>query len=51
VSLLLQHGTTVADLARTLGESRQEGEQQGPPSSIIGAIVRRAIEVEKDAQQ
>jgi hypothetical protein len=49
VSLLLQHGESVTALAESMGENRAEGENSGPPASLIGAIVRVAAWV--DAQR
>jgi hypothetical protein len=46
-SRLLQYGDTLEELIRSMGENRQEGEKSGPPASLIGAIARKALEIEK----
>ena len=45
LSRLLQHGEHLADISKTLGENRQEGQTQGPPASVLGAIVRKGMEL------
>ena len=40
ISLLLQDGWRLADLAARFGENRGEGADHGPASSILGAMVR-----------
>ena len=51
LSLLLQHGMTIGDIAKSLGENRDEGKASGPPSSPLGAIARAgtALELEKQS--
>jgi len=38
ISIGLQHGMAIGELASKLGELRPEGAKRGPPSSIFGAI-------------
>lgn len=47
-SMLMQHGEELANVADAVGEDRPEGAASGPPSSLIGAIVRRALEIERE---
>jgi hypothetical protein len=47
VSLLLQHGMSIEEVAVALGENRPEGEKSGPPASPLGAIARAGVEVER----
>lgn len=49
VSLLLQHGMTMAELAAAFGENRNEGEKSGPPSSVLGAIARAGAAIDAGA--
>lgn len=51
MSILLQHGVSISELADTLGENRGEGEKSGPPSSAFGAIARAGVAVEQDARR
>lgn len=44
----LQHGDTLSDLANALLENRAEGETSGSPSSMIGAIVRTALQLQNE---
>lgn len=50
ISLLLQHGVHAAALARAFGEDRpmSQPNDQGPPSSPLGAIAREAVRLEKE---
>jgi hypothetical protein len=48
LSRLLQHGDTIEVIVDSLGENRAEGETSGPPSSLIGAIARVAVSVQRD---
>lgn len=48
ISLLLQRGYSLADLAHSFGENRAEGEAHGPPSSPLGSIVRAGIALERN---
>jgi hypothetical protein len=50
ISLHLQTGATLKGLAKSLGEDRLEGNLTGPPSSVLGAIVRAGIELEKSME-
>ncbi len=50
ISLLLQHGVTVEQLAAAFGEVRNEGEETGHPASVLGAIVRAARELEMEGK-
>jgi len=45
-SRLLQHGDDLLSIAKSLGEDRVEGAASGPPSSLVGAIARKAVEIE-----
>lgn len=46
ISLLLQHGMTMADLAQAFGENRNEGEASGPPASPLGAVARAGAAID-----
>lgn len=46
ISLLLQHGMTMEQLAAAFGENRNEGEKSGPPSSVLGAIARAGAAID-----
>jgi hypothetical protein len=48
MSLLMQHGMSISDLAETFGENRAEGADEGPPSSPLGAIARAGAAIEKE---
>lgn len=48
ISLLLQHGMSMADLAEAFGENRAEGQSNGPPSSPLGAVARAGAKIEAD---
>lgn len=47
LSRLLQFGDKLENIVPSLGEDRGEGQNAGPPSSLIGAIARKAIEIER----
>lgn len=47
MSLLIQYGCPFGMQAAAYGEIRNEGEESGPPASILGAIARMALEIEK----
>jgi hypothetical protein len=47
LSLLLQYGFTLEAISQKLGENRQEGVGAGPPASMIGAIIRKGLEIER----
>jgi hypothetical protein len=47
ISLLLQHGMTMSELASAFGENRPEGSSSGPPSSPLGSIAKKAVEIER----
>lgn len=50
-SLLHQRGgMTFAEIATALGEDRAPGAASGPPSTIVGALVRAAAEMEKETR-
>lgn len=49
LSRLLQYGDTVQQLADYCGANCPEGTKEGPPSSIIGAIARAAVDLEQRA--
>lgn len=46
-SRLLQHGDSLEQLAATMVEDRYEGEDSGPPASMLGAVARKAVELQK----
>lgn len=48
MSLLLQHGMTMIQLAEAFGEDRPEGMRSGPPSSPLGAIARTGALIERE---
>lgn len=50
LSRLLQYGERLEDLALSMSENRREGERDGPPASMMGAIMRTAVEVERAVQ-
>lgn len=50
LSRLLQHGDSINVVSRSLGENREEGAALGPPSSLVGAIARKAVEVSDEYQ-
>lgn len=45
-SIALQHGARIADLAQSFGELRDEGAEDGPPASPLGAIARAGAALE-----
>jgi hypothetical protein len=47
-SIALQHGARIADLAKSFGETREEGADSGPSSSPIGAIARAGAVLEAE---
>jgi hypothetical protein len=49
LSRLLHYGDSVKVLADYCGANCPEGAKDGPPSSIIGAIARAAVDLEKRA--
>lgn len=49
LSILMQTGSEPERLVKSLGENRNEGETSGPPSSIIGAIARAILTLQKEA--
>lgn len=50
LSMLLQHGLTMADLVKAFGEDRADGAESGPPQSAQGAIARVGAELDRVAQ-
>lgn len=48
LSLALQLGARITDLAKAFGENRQEGAPVGPPASPLGAIARAGVQFEAD---
>ena len=46
ISLLLQHGMDIHGLVAAFGENRDEGANEGPPASPLGAIARAGAEIE-----
>lgn len=46
-SRALQHGDTLEELAATMVENRPEGSETGPPASMVGAVARAAVEVQR----
>ncbi len=51
ISLLLQHGMTMAEVAERLGENRPEWGTTGNPCSPFGAITRAGAELENLAKE
>lgn len=51
ISLLLQTGMTMAQIAKAFGENRPEGQTNGPPSSPLGAIARMGAEIDERARE
>jgi hypothetical protein len=49
-SIALQRGERVADLAKSFGELRREGEIGGKPASVMGYLLRLAASVEANVQ-
>lgn len=47
-SRLLQRGETVEELARSMSENRLEGADVGPPASMMGAVLREAVRVQRE---
>ena len=47
LSRCLQHGDAIAELAVACVENRGEGQPSGPPASMIGAIARAGVEVQR----
>ena len=50
-SRCLQHGDGVQELANTMVENRKDGETTGAPASMMGAIARKAVEVQNDVNR
>lgn len=50
-SIALQRGHSIADLAKSFGELREEGAAEGPPASPIGAIARAGARIELEAAE
>lgn len=48
LSLALQYGARIADIAKSFGELRDEVASNGPPASPLGAIARRGAEIEAE---
>ncbi|HEY2010550.1 MAG TPA: hypothetical protein VGH23_16290 [Rhizomicrobium sp.] len=46
-SIVLQRGHSIADLAKSFGELREEGQPVGKPASIMGALARLGAAVER----
>ncbi len=51
ISLLLQHGMTMKQIADALGENRPEGQKTGLPSSPLGALARVGAEIDEQINQ
>lgn len=47
ISLLLQHGMSISEIAHAFGEDRPEGAAHGPPSSVLGSIARAGVALER----
>lgn len=47
ISIHLQSGGEPEKLVNSLGENRAEGEAKGPPSSLIGAIARSILDIQR----
>ena len=50
-SQCLQYGASLEKLAESMAENRKEGESIGPPASMMGAIARKALEVQRDSDK
>lgn len=50
-SRLLQHGDTLEELVAATMEDRPEGAATGKPASLIGAVARKAVEVQKEVDE
>lgn len=50
VSRCLQRGDRIAEIARSLGELREEDQETGRPASVIGALARLGAAVEAEIQ-
>ena len=48
ISLLIQYGVPIAQIAEAFGEIRNEGEDRGRPASILGVIARVGAALEKE---
>lgn len=48
ISLSLQHGMSITQIAGALGELRSEGAVTGPPASVLGAIARAGVKLETE---
>jgi hypothetical protein len=48
LSIALQYGARIADIAKSFGELRDEGATNGPPASPLGTIARRGAEIEAE---
>ena len=46
ISIYLQSGNELEKLITSLGENRNEKDDKGPPSSIIGAIAHAIVELQ-----
>lgn len=47
MSLLLQHGVSITEVAAACGQNTAEGETDGPPASLLGAIAREGVNIER----
>lgn len=46
ISIYLQSGGEMEKLVSSLGENRNEKDDKGPPSSIMGAIARAIVDIQ-----
>lgn len=51
LSMALQRGAWIGELAASFGELRAEGEARGEPASVIGALARRGAELEAELRE
>ena len=47
LSRCLQHGDSLEDLVDSFHENRKEGDKFGPPASMLGAVARKALQVQR----
>jgi hypothetical protein len=51
LSIALQYGARIADIAKSFGELRDEGASNGPPASPLGTIARRARKLKPNSRR
>jgi hypothetical protein len=50
-SIALQYGARIGKFVKSFGELREEGATSGPPASIMGAIARAGVALERDIME